>query len=308
MNVPRPLIIWRFTDGKAGHENQSAGLVQALAAGRSVEVHDLPAPPSALCALTGLLSWFPWGDTLADPDLLIGAGHATHAALLAARRARGGRAVVLMRPSLPSRWFDLCLIPAHDTPPQADNIIETRGVLNRVRPAAAKDPRKGLLLIGGPSRHHGWSNARMLEQVSTILARTPGQQWLLTTSRRTPADFLPALRQQIANERLEIVPFEDTTQDWLPLQLAWAAQVWVSADSVSMLYESLTAGAAVGVLDVPVRSQDRVARGVERLQQEGLITGYQTWLASGELCASKQNFNEAARCAEEIERRWLNGN
>lgn len=308
MSDPRALIIWRFTDGKAGHENQSAGLVQALGSKRQIEVHDLPAPHAMLSTVTGLIRWFPWGDTLPDPDLLIGAGHATHAALLAARRARGGRSLVLMRPSLPTSWFDLCLIPTHDTPPNSANIIATHGVLNRIRPGAAKDPRKGLLLIGGPSRHHGWSNAQIIEQVSTILARTTDQRWLLTTSRRTPDDFIPTLRQQVTSERLDIVPFADTASDWLPTQLAWAGQVWVSADSVSMLYESLTAGAAVGVLDVPILSQDRVVRGVEQLQQDELVTAYQAWLARGELRAPKQIFNEAARCAQEIERRWLNGN
>jgi mitochondrial fission protein ELM1 len=50
---------------------------------------------------------------------------------------------------------------------------------------------------------------------------------------------------------LTIVPFAATSPDWLPTQLARADQAWVTADSVSMVYEALTAGAAVGVLDVP---------------------------------------------------------
>ncbi|MDX5411056.1 MAG: mitochondrial fission ELM1 family protein, partial [Thauera sp.] len=133
MHNSRPLIVWRFTDGKPGHENQTAGLVQALQAYRPVEVHDIRAPNGLAAAAAWTVWWFPWGDTLPDPDLLLGAGHATHMPLLAARRARGGRAVVLMRPSLPGNWFDLCAIPQHDAPHPAEHVFITQGVLNRVR-------------------------------------------------------------------------------------------------------------------------------------------------------------------------------
>ena len=79
--------------------------------------------------------------------------------MLNARRVRGGKVVVLMKPSLPAAWFDLCVIPAHDRPRRADNILVTRGVLNRVRHDGCKDARAGLILVGGPSAHVTWSGA-----------------------------------------------------------------------------------------------------------------------------------------------------
>lgn len=315
--VPSPLIIWRFTDGKPGHENQSAGLVQALRALRPVEAHHIPVPGEIAAFGAWLLGRFPWGRTLPAPDLLIGAGHATHWPLLAARRARGGRAVVLMRPTLPTGCFDLCAVPAHDRPRAAANVLVTRGVLNRVRPGVAKDPRQGLILIGGPSQHHAWSTAGMVEQVRAVVAHDAGRRWVLTTSRRTPADFLDALRRQldtgidsgidsgIDDGRIELVPGETTAPDWLPAQLAWAGAVWVSADSVSMIYEALTSGAAVGLLEVPARGRDRVVRGVEALVDEGLLTTYSQWLEGAELRAPKQPFDEAARTAREIVARFF---
>ncbi len=271
--APSPLIIWRFLDGKPGHENQSAGLVQALRTSRPVEAHDIPVPGEIAAFGAWLAGRFPWGRTLPAPDLLLGAGHATHWPLLAARRTRGGRAVVLMRPTLPLGCFDLCIVPAHDHPRAADNVWVTRGVLNRVRPGVAKDPRQGLILIGGPSQHHAWSTPGMVEQVRAVVAHDAGRRWVLTTSRRTPADFLDALRRQldagidsgIDDGRIELVPGETTAPDWLPAQLAWAGAVWVSADSVSMVYEALTSGAAVGLLEVPARGRARVVRGVEAL-------------------------------------------
>ena len=307
MNNSRPLIIWRFIDGKPGHENQTAGLAQALRMLRPVDVHDIEAPGSLAAAGAGLVWWFPWGDTLPDPDLLLGAGHATHVPLLAARRARGGRAVLLMQPSLPCAWFDLCAIPLHDAPRPAENVFITHGVLNRVRPGAAKDPRQGLILVGGPSKHHRWSEREVIEQVAQILARSaPALRWRLTTSRRTPASFVPALNRVIDSARVDIVPFERTDADWLPAQLAWAGTVWVTADSVSMIYEALTAGAAVGLIEVPAASDDRIAGGVQSLIDTELATSFSQWRAGAELRAPRQPFSEAARVAREILQRWFN--
>jgi hypothetical protein len=302
------LIIWRFIDGKPGHENQTAGLVQALRTHTAVEVHDIPAPNGLAAAAAWALWWFPWGDTLPDPQLLLGAGHATHLPLLAARRARGGRAAVLMQPTLPDRWFDLCVVPLHDAPRPAENLFITQGVLNRVRPGAAKDPRQGLILIGGPSKHHRWSECEVIEQVAQIQSRSaPQQRWRLTTSRRTPPGFVAAVNAIIDPTRTEVVPFEQTDAEWLPAQLAWAGAVWVTADSVSMIYEALTAGAAVGLIEVAAAGADRVVSGVQSLVDTGQVTGFSAWRAGAELRPPKDPFSEAARVAREIMQRWFSG-
>ncbi|MFN2309530.1 MAG: mitochondrial fission ELM1 family protein [Gammaproteobacteria bacterium] len=306
MTEPRPLIVWRFIDGKPGHENQTAGLVQALQALRPVEVHDIRAPHGLAAAAAWALWWFPWGDTRPDPDLLLGAGHATHFPLLAARRARGGRAVVLMRPGLPGGGFDLCVIPQHDAPRPAENVFITQGVLNRVRPAAAKDPRQGLILIGGPSKHHRWSEREVIEQLAQIQAHSDAaQRWRLTSSRRTPPGFLAALNKIVDPARIEVVPFERTDANWVPAQLAWAGTVWVTADSVSMLYEALTAGAAVGLIELPADGGDRVSGGVETLIDTGQVTRFSQWRAGADLRAPRQPLNEASRVAREILQRWF---
>src|SRR5574340_1756334 len=103
-----PLVVWVVSDGKPGHLNQSLGLAEALSRATPTEVHTLPALPALRAWLALLVQRIP-GIALRAPDLIIGAGHATHPPLPAARRARGGRAVVLMKPSLPRRWFDLCI-------------------------------------------------------------------------------------------------------------------------------------------------------------------------------------------------------
>ncbi len=324
----RPLVVWRFSDGKAGHDSQSRGLLGALARLRSIQALTLNPLPAWTALKSLLIGHCPAWRDLPAPDLVLGAGHRTHLSLLATRRAYRGKAVVLMRPSLPLSLFDLCLIPEHDDPPIRRNVLVTRGALNRIQPSAALETSRGLLLIGGPSAHFVWNNENLYRQIAAIVAADPAIHWTLTTSRRTPADFLehlppcpPALSGDGERERpktpsslvregresllLKIVPFAETGPDWLPAQLAHTGQVWVTADSVSMVYEALTAGAAVGVLSVPVKHANRVSRGLERLAAESWVTLFADWSPGQALPRPPQTFNEAQRCARWIIEQWF---
>jgi mitochondrial fission protein ELM1 len=293
--------IWRFCDGKAGHDHQSQGLLEALARLVPVESRALTSPPAAQVLLSLILGDLPEWQGLPAPDLLLGAGHRTHLALLAARRCRGGKTIVLMRPTLPFGLFDLCLIPDHDEPPARPNILPTRGVLNHLQPSAILEPDRGLLLIGGPSAHFGWDHAGLHRQIAAILAADPVIHWTLTTSRRTPPDFLNAP----VDPRLTVVPVAATGPDWLPAQLVLAGQTWVTADSVSMVYEALTVGAAVGILEVPPLRSSRVSRGLAQLADQGWVTPFADWRQSQTLRRPPQMFNEAERCARWIADQWL---
>ena len=300
MSARPPVVIWLVSDGKPGHVNQSVGLADALARATPAEIVQLP-------ALSPLRAWAAWlarrfpGAPASSPDLIIGAGQATHATLLAAQRAHGGRTVVLMKPSLPRRWFDLCIVPGHDGVKADAHTLVTAGALNRVRPAATRDPQRGLLLIGGPSAHFDWDTDGIAVQIRSIVARTPETQWTLTTSRRTPEDFVATL-SPAAN--LAVVPHTETPPDWLPAQLAQSATVWVTPDSASMVYEALTAGAGVGVFDLPVRPASRIAHGVAQLADTHRVTRFVTWCAEGQLHPNTQPLAEADRCAAWI-LEWL---
>lgn len=290
------MIIWRFTDGKPGHEKQSLGLVHALLRNRSGQCFDLPAPSRATAFLHWLRGSFPQASGLPKPDLLIGAGHATHFALLAARRAGGGKAIVLMQPSLPLSWFDLCIVPEHDQPTERDNVIAIRGVLNDVQPSPTRPPDQGLMLIGGTSSHFGWDDAAVSTAVIKIAQSSRNIAWQLTTSRRTPPTFLASLPSPLPGN-LSLVPHQETGKGWLEQALARASQVWVTEDSVSMMYEALTAGAGVGLLQLASKRDSRVQRGVKKLVAEKWVTPFIAWTPGATLARPPQPFNEAERVA-----------
>ena len=140
-------VVWFFSDGKPGHVNQTQGLIQALSNKIELQVFELK-PVSFIKALVSwLFKNFPVGNDLPAPDLIIGAGHAVHLSILAAQRVKGGKTVVLMKPSLPMSWFDLCIIPEHDGVAEKENVLLSQGALNRITPSKEKEQDFGIILI-----------------------------------------------------------------------------------------------------------------------------------------------------------------
>ena len=300
----RLLAVWRFADGLRGHENQSDGLIAALSDRTPLSVHTVPAPRAR--RVNALWRALRAQDTraLPNPDLLIGTGNATHLPMLAARRRRGGHTVVIMKPSFPMAWFDLVIAPAHDRLSARHNLLVTRGALNRMRPAKEKNPGEGLILIGGPEREHPWAPDMLEAQITAIADRHRDIQWCAASSRRTPKAFLPHLHGlQLAN--LDTASVEDVDADWLVGKLATAASVWVTEDSVNMLYEALSAGAATGLLSMPRRNASVSKRNLGGgLLAEGLVTSFDDWQNGRDLEPPAEPLDEAGRCADWILHEW----
>jgi mitochondrial fission protein ELM1 len=288
------LTLWLIGDGKPGHENQSLGLAEAMQRRVACEVHRI--------SIAGKEGFFgriraalAAGTKLPKPDFIIAAGHATHLPLLCLARLYRAKSVVLMRPSLPLSCFDLCIAPAHDysKKPQRKYLILTRGAINRVRSVDSEKTGR-LILIGGPSKTHGWDPAAIMDMLAKVTATC---DWQLTDSRRTPKGFLEQIKKHLPD--MGIFSCKETASDWLPDKLSRATEVWVSEDSVSMIYEALSSGARVGLLPVPRLNPDsRVLRGVDELIVDRFLTTFSDWNQTGHLAQSAQILNEADRCAE----------
>lgn len=299
-------VLWRILDGKAGHEAQTLGLLKALEKRIRIVSYEIEAPPRKRSFSGFLFKHFEPGKRLPAPDLILGAGSRTHWALLAASRSYGGKTVVLMQPTLPVSLFDLCLIPKHDLRKAGKKMLLTEGVLNPMQPAANANPQRGLFLIGGPSAHYGWDTRSILEQVVTLIQEKQEIHWTLTTSRRTPTDCTQALTD-LSYPNLEVIPVEKTPKGWVALRLQECKVVWVSEDSVSMVYEALTAGALTGVLAVPsIRQTSRVQTSVRLLLEQQRIVPFEKHSQLFELENNTTLLAEADRCAEYIVTHLLN--
>lgn len=290
------MVIWRIVDGRPGHDHQSRGLVQALGDLAEVSCHDLAAQDLKWPWYHLLRRSFPPGNSLPRPDFVMGAGRRTHLPVLCARHAHGGRSVILMRPGLPARWFDCCLVPEHDRCRPAANIIRTRGSITMVRPARDHDQDRGLILVGGPSRHYDWNEGEILDQIGTILGRSEHMTWNISDSPRTP-ETTSALLARAGFRNAACHHWRDTGANWVTRQVRRAGQVWVSADSVSMIHEALTAGANTGILTVPEKRPGKLVRALENLIREGMVTPFPAWQLGGTLQPPRVALDEAGRCA-----------
>lgn len=293
-------MIWQLCDGKAGHLSQSTGLINALldysqAEERQVQAQRVRAPAPGVLLRAELTRRHGWMEGRPVPRVAIGAGRATHLPLLALGR-RGAKTVVLMRPSLPLSWFDFCLVPAHDAPPARDNVIITEGALNPMRPGQDHEAKQGLILLGGPSRHYHFDADAILSRLREILAKTPQLHWSLSASPRTPPALSRGLGALVSGS-VAVRPWAGPDPDWLAAALNRSAWVWVTEDSISMIYEALTAGCRVGLLPLRRKGPSRLHRAVDKLLREGRVRAFSDWSGGSELPAPDRSLNEAARCA-----------
>lgn len=262
-----PLKICFVTDQKPGHKNQLLGLEQSLRMQTQVE-------STWISVQDTTVSWF---DVIAKrcqanldwvPDIVVGAGNSTHKLVLAIKHKYQCFSVILMKPSLiPMSWFDVLIVPEHDNPPSRANVYSSCGVLNKVRPRAIdyQTTGMGLILVGGDSKHYQWDSALVCSQIEKVISDTKDvKEWVIADSRRTPASFELEIHESI-KDSITYISHNDTSPEWLPEQMSKSDTIWVTPDSVSMVYEALTSGAKVGLFQLEPTTDGRIVKGINKL-------------------------------------------
>jgi hypothetical protein len=202
-----------------------------------------------------------------------------------------------MSPSLPAGLFDLVFAPHHDRRRGANNVIETLGVIGPTH-QSEKDSNAGWILLGGVNRHFEWRDDEVFFQVEAVMRANPELNWTICDSRRTPSSMSSALNM-LADGMF--TSWQDAAPDFLESRLPTAAQVWVTADSVSMLYEALSAGAVVGVMELPLKRPKRsnkLVRGLLKLHENGQIHLSHESPRMPIKAATSRTMSESRRCAD----------
>lgn len=289
--------LYLVSDGKAGHLAQSRGLAEAikrLTRARVMEIEaegkrNAPQPEK-------------------EAGLILACGRSTHGMAIALRKYLGVPAICLMNPGWIGRQrFDLSIIPRHDGIKASASIILTEGALNPLTPASNASPEQGLILVGGPSKHHRWDEQALGRQIGMLLDNNSPAHWSVTGSRRTPESTDRLLRDLARQhgERFVYTPASQTPAGWVAQQLQRCGVCWVSEDSISMIYEALTAHAQVGLLSVPrKRWPGRVVRGVQSLVDRGWVTDFERWQSSQNLKTDRPPLAEADRVARLVLERY----
>lgn len=279
---PRLLKDWKVTmhivyvsDGKAGHRSQALGLFKAMqrqytstVTFQEISIDDLPIGT----LLSGLFRHQVAGVDQA-PNYIFGVGSHTHFRVwLLGQVYKQAKTVILMKPSLPFALFDYAVIPEHDGVTASKKVLVTQGALNPIVNEQRHQQGRILIALGGSSKRHQWNDAKVLNSIQHITADNPEAEIILTTSRRTPKAFLNVLEQQNFSAQFQIYPVEQTPQGWIFKEMQKAEAVWVTGDSVSMIYEALTAGCKVGVIQIDRLKEDRITGSVDLILQKGLVS------------------------------------
>lgn len=175
-----------------------------------------------------------------------------------------------MKPWLPLSWYSLAIVPKHDGL-TGSNLLTTHGVLNNIQPQhPACQDQQGIMLLGGSSKHYQWSTGSIVQQVHDLALQRPEVCWQVCDSRRSPEQLLTEINQ-LGLSNLTTRSHQQTSASQIGDLLNNCQYAVVSPDSVSMLYESFTAGCRVAVFELKPARKGRVMRGVEQLLAEQRI-------------------------------------
>lgn len=308
------LRVVALLDGRPGHEKQTKGIIQALQAKIKVEVREVVvAPVSPLALLRQLALLFLPGKGLSHPriddvDLLIGTGSRTHLPLLLFKKRYAIPAVTCMSPPFFIRnRFDLCCVPEHDGIAEQHNIMHTIGAPNCARNKGQHQEDCALILLGGVDlKSHLWESVKIAKTVRQIVQQETTQHWTISSSPRTPQETVE-LMQGVATDFANVTFFDykNTQPGWIETQYDKSRVVWVTSDSISMIYEALSAGCKVGIIPMQWRRENsKFKNNEDLLLKKGLVISYSSWEQGDATWRENIELNEAHRCAERILQIW----
>ena len=245
-------------------------------------------------------------------DLLIGTGSHTHIPMLSCKRHSDALCVTCMAPSriLLGR-FDLCFIPQHDGISAGNNIVITVGPPNCSEAEEGHDQNKALILLGGVDlKSHHWSSAEIGANIRDLVLTEKRMEWTISSSPRTPMETVTLIEKMTHDlDHVTFFRYENTESGWIERQYSANGTVWVTADSMSMVYEALSAGCRVGILPVIWKNEkNKFKRSEKYLLDHGLVVSYQAWKEGAAQWNVNQPLHEAGRCADEIMKKWYQKN
>jgi len=230
-------------------------------------------------------------------DVVISCGSSLAPVNFVLSRENLAKSIVIMRPSsLGIKRFNLVVMPEHDRPPRAKNIVVTEGALNlineqylnscisRIASAISHENDKRLaisakpyigLLIGGDTKDFHLP----LDAVKDVIAQIKSEaeqldaEIMVTTSRRTTPEIENLAKKEFdgcARLALLVIANEKNIPETVGAILALSSIVIVSAESISMISEAAASGKYVVVFNSPGLGK-RHRRFLENLKKKNFI-------------------------------------
>jgi mitochondrial fission protein ELM1 len=265
--------IWALLGEKVGDNNQLLALAEGL--GLPFETRPMrynlgrAVPPRYLGAtlrtLTGASRrWLeqPW------PDLVLAIGRRSVPVARWLQKASGGRSrlVLVGHPRVDPEHFDLVLTTHQYPVPRKGNVTVLPLAMSRLRDPGTPTqserawleelPRPRLLLaLGGPTKYWDLDPEQIAGHTRKLVERARRQRGtvIAVSSRRTPPPVVEAVRAQLGTDDRIV----DGVGPRFSLLMSDADEIFVTADSVSMLSEAIQTSKPVGMVPISLSSKGR---------------------------------------------------
>lgn len=279
--------IWGLVDDRTGHTGQVLGVIAKLGvpyAVKRLEYNAFAKLPATLLGASMLHVNTQKSAPLAGPypPLVIAAGRRTLPVLrYIKKQSPHTKTIYLMWPEV-QKDLDLIVVPEHDHPPEAANVITTLAPLHAVTQetlVAARDawaakfahlPRPYVgLCLGGSSKHGSFSAAEWREVLMRALALAGEGSLLVTTSRRTPKEALDLCKAILQKPHWLHEWAVGKDNPYLGI-LGLSDGIVVTGDSLSMSAEACVSGAPVFIYASEKATPEKHAALHEALYRRGL--------------------------------------
>jgi len=269
-----------LSDGKPGHANQSIALARHLGLPyETVQVRFRNRPFKLLSYLLDrfgvyLPSLLRWDPPAGGFCAVVSAGSETYYGNKVIARRLGIPSVAIMLPRGYRFDFHLIIAQEHDRPPRKENILTLPVNLCRVEPQGVFRPRPGGryigLVVGGPNQVVRYDRNRFREALDAIFSSFPDFRFVVTTSRRTPADIEEEILRYPFEER---ILYSRNPVNPIPDFLSCCEYVFLTADSTSMISEAVTFGRArIEVIPLPAgKHPGKYGRMIGKLVELGCV-------------------------------------
>jgi Kdo2-lipid IVA lauroyltransferase/acyltransferase len=313
-----------LNDGKTGHLNQSLAITKAIQRARAAQGYKPDDTKvvtidvkyknnfarTALATCAAFSSWRCHGcmrcmklclaeetyDELMKQycDYVVSCGSSTAAVNIFMAGENNAKNIIVMKPGI-AMWpgkFNLAVIPRHDNPKMAKNVVVTELAPNLLDEEKMKRDGESLknytqkeirgavsLFVGGDNPEFTLTK-EITDAVTDGLvkfARQAGMPILATTSRRTPPEADSIIKNKLRadpNCKLLVVANEKNFEFTVGGMLALCRIAVVSEESISMISEAISAGKKVVVFKL-ANKKDGVTkheRALKHLEDRGHIT------------------------------------
>lgn len=251
------------------------------------------------------------------PKLLITTGRRMAGFSIGMRRLSRGatKTIHIQDARLDPNLFDALVVPAHDpiarTEPRPDNLIISKGALNRltkdtIAEAAADLPeryhrlkgRKFLVMLGGKNKRYNPTAEDFVSLGDQLhaLSQKQAAQLIIVPSSRTPKAHLAALMGRCNPARTHLWDGQDPNP--YPGLLGLVDAVVVTSDSVNMVSEATITGKPVLIAELQPET-GRIAMFLQRFIDDGHVAR----LCADDKLKAPVPLDEMAEIARQVKRR-----